>query len=265
MYLIPSEFEEFISPDCNRAAFIQDYLKQRNINAPIMPINGKNHIYVKFPLRQYNPIFKIKTIIAHYDRVPDSPGANDNSAAVFMMMQWAEKLSLMPGFHNIRMIFTDGEELGSEGVDQQGAFALAALFKKLGIINDDIFVLDCMGRGNVPIICETSVPSKSSGAFLKNYLALESRAEKIIKNASKGKWFKMATNYSDNAAFLVHGIPACAITMLPSEEIGPDIFPQTWKMLHTKEDNLQHLSPEAFEITGRILDGLAELKTIADS
>ena len=160
MYLIPEEFQQFIAADCNRALFIQNYLKKYGIKAPIMPIDGKNHIYVTFPLNQYNPAFKIKTVIAHYDRVPDSPGANDNSAAVFMMMEWAVRLKKIAGFHNIRMIFTDGEELGSSGVNQQGAFALAALFKKLGITNDDIFVLDCMGRGNIPIICETNISKK---------------------------------------------------------------------------------------------------------
>lgn len=264
MYLIPSEFKEFISYDCDRSKFIQTYLKSYGIEAPLMPVDGKNHIYVKFPLSQYNPMFKIKTVIAHYDRVENSPGANDNSAAVFSLMNWAIQLKQLEGFHNIRLIFTDGEELGSDGVNQQGSFALAALFKKLGIINDDIFVFDCMGRGNVPVICETQISSVFSNAFVSKINALELKAEKIIKKAADGKWFKMVTNYSDNAGFLLHGIPACAITMLPSEEIGQDIFPKTWSMLHTPQDNLENLTPEAFEITQKILMGLTELKTLCD-
>ena len=154
MYLIPPSFEEFIASDCNRAAFIQKQLNAAGLDAPVLQMEGKNHIYVKFPQSQYNSMFKIKTVIAHYDRFPGSPGANDNSAAVFCLMQWAAALvkryaSLPGGFHNIRLIFTDGEELGSKGVSEQGAFPLAQVFKRLGIINDDIYVFDCMGRGDV--------------------------------------------------------------------------------------------------------------------
>ena len=93
MYQIPSSFKDFIAPDCERAAFIQNCLKAAGLEAPILQMEGKNHIYVKFPQSQYNPIFRIKTVIAHYDRFPGSPGANDNSAAVFALMEWAAQLA----------------------------------------------------------------------------------------------------------------------------------------------------------------------------
>ena len=286
MYTFPLEFEQFISPNCDRAVFIQNYLNKAGLEAPILQMEGKNHIYVKFPQNQYNPMFRIKTVIAHYDRV--GIGANDNSAAVFCLMQWAVELARVYGaecmagsFHNIRLIFTDGEELGAKGgIQEQGAFALAALFRRLSIADEDVFVFDCMGRGTVPIICQSYIPRAASKAFIKKYSELEQRAESIIRNTSNA-WLKLPTSYSDNAGFLANGIPAVAITMLPADEAEAYCrsllalkssvaqqgaskleLPPTWKMLHTQDDNINNLTPDAFLIMQEILQNLAELKTI---
>lgn len=265
MYTIPREFSEFISPGCDRKAFIQQYLNKVGLDAPVIQLEDKNHIYVKFAPEQYNPMFKIKTVIAHYDRVEGSPGANDNSAAVFCLLEWAAKLSAFKGAHNVRLIFTDGEEFGEGGVNTQGAFALAQVFKKLGIINDDIFVFDCMGRGDVPVICENNLPVGVPSALVNRISELENLAEKIIRNSSNGKWFKLNTNYSDNAGFIVNGIPAIAITMLPSSEVTVALggqTPDTWKKLHTSQDNLESLTPESFEIFHKILQNLCIVKSL---
>lgn len=267
MYQIPESFKQFISLECDRQKFIQNYLNKLGLDAPVIQLEGKNHIYVKFPQNQYNPMFKIKTVIAHYDRVEGTPGANDNSAAVFSMLEWAGRLCKMKSFHNIRLIFTDGEELGSDGVSSQGAFPLAALFRKLGITEDDIFVFDCMGRGDVPVLTETILPKTASKSFINKFCDLEGRAQKLLMEVSGGKWFTLPGNYSDNASFIANGIPAVAITMLPSVEISCAAMsmelPQTWKLFHTPEDNFESLDSKSFEITAEILNRLAVLKTMA--
>ena len=267
MYVIPSAFSDFIAPDCDRSAFIQNYLKHAGLEAPVMQMEGKNHIYVKFPQNFYNPMFRIKTVIAHYDRFPGSPGANDNSAAVFALMEWARSVVTKPGFHNIRLIFTDGEELGAAGdVAQQGAFPLAQVFRRLGITNDDIFVFDCMGRGDVPILTQTILPAKTPARFVKEFSALEQRAASLLQISANGRWFSLPCNYSDNASFIANGIPAVAITLLPSAEVSAatqGIIPQTWQLLHTPADNLASLTPQSFEIFYNILNNLAAMKTLA--
>lgn len=265
MYQIPSSFKDFIAADCDRAAFIQDYLKTAGLEAPILQMEGKNHIYVKFPQSQYNPTFRIKTVIAHYDRI--GIGANDNSAAVFCLLEWAAQLTRLahPAFHNIRLIFTDGEELGAAGVAEQGAFPLAQVFRRLGITNDDIFVFDCMGRGDVPILTQTNLPRKAPAKFVKAFSDLEQRAATLLQNSAGGRWFSLPCNYSDNASFIANGIPAVAITMLPSAEVTAatqGIQPQTWQLLHTPGDNLASLTPQSFEIFHNILNNLAALKTL---
>ncbi len=279
MYEIPAAFFDFIAQDCDRKTFIQNYLNQAGLEAPILQMEGKNHIYIKFPQTQYNPMFKIKTVIAHYDRFPGSPGANDNSAAVFCLLQWAVELAktyssnktlaarVVPNkFHNIRLIFTDGEELGAAGgVAEQGAFPLAKVFRRLGITSDDIFVFDCMGRGDVPILTQTILPPKAPKKFVNDFYALEQRAAKLLQTSAGGRWFSLACNYSDNASFIANAIPAVAITMLPSSEVSAamqGVQPQTWKNLHTSFDNFESLTPQSFEIFHNILNNLAEMKVL---
>ena len=267
MYQISEDFIKFILPDCPRCDFIHNYLNRAGLETPVIQLEGKNHIYVKFPQNQYNSMFKIKTVIAHYDRFSGSPGANDNSAAVFCLMEWAAKLLKQPGFHNIRLIFTDGEELGNDGVASQGAFALAALFRKLGILQEDVYVFDCMGRGEVPVLSETVLPEGTSRNFTARFSSLEARTQSLIQTGGGGKWFTLPCNYSDNASFIANGIPAVAVTMLPSNEVSMVLRgqkPETWKKLHTPQDNLESLTPESFEIFHNILNLLAEQKTLSD-
>lgn len=262
MSFLSKDFLDFIKPDCNRLNFIQNFLKQNDVETAVIPLEGKKHIYVKFPQNQYNPLFNIKTVVAHYDRFENSPGANDNSAAVYMLMLWAVKLSRQYDFHNVRLIFTDGEEACPDGVTSQGAFAIASLFKKLDI-KDDIFVFDCMGCGDVPVLCENKIPQKAGNAFIKKLTALENKAQRIIRTAGNGKWFCLQCNYSDNASFIAQGIPAVAITILPSSEVS-DVLknqtPKTWKNLHTQNDNIENLWESSFSLSMKIFDLLAQQK-----
>ena len=262
MSFLSKDFLDFIKPDCNRLNFIQNFLKQNDVETAVIPLEGKKHIYVKFPQNQYNPLFNIKTVVAHYDRFENSPGANDNSAAVYMLMLWAVKLSRQYDFHNVRLIFTDGEEACPDGITSQGAFAIASLFKKLDI-KDDIFVFDCMGCGDVPVQCENKIPQKAGNAFIKKLTALENKAQRIIRTAGNGKWFCLPCNYSDNASFIAQGIPAVAITILPSSEVS-DVLknqtPKTWKNLHTQNDNIENLWESSFSLSMKIFDLLAQQK-----
>ena len=35
------------------------FLYKNDLESVVLPIDGKNHLYVKFPANQYNPLFKI--------------------------------------------------------------------------------------------------------------------------------------------------------------------------------------------------------------
>lgn len=292
------EFAAYLEPEAPRADIIQNFLKDHGVDSVKTVIDGKNHILVQFPSKMYNPQFKIKTVCAHYDRVAGSPGANDNSAANWMLMDWAVSLASMERFHNVRIFFTDGEELGwNTGVNEQGAFGIASIFKRLGFTNDDVYVFDSCGRGEIPILARQTFPDNSSQTFLRNYNDLYERTQNILRRSCPGRWMSLPVPYSDNASFLACGIPAMAITMLPAQEAAlysrellsdknlenavmnravskkerefsetpeysyKERMPATWRMFHTQADNLSSLTPGSIRVMGNLLRTLAETVT----
>jgi hypothetical protein len=303
MYPVSEPFSRFTAYDCDRTAFVQKYLSDRSVATSIVPIDGKKHIYVNFPSSSYNPMFKIKTVVVHYDRAEGSPGANDNSAAVFSVMDWSVRLIQSSVIHNVRIFFTDGEELGSSGgVRNQGAFGIAALFRKLGITSDDVYVFDACGRGEVPVIARTVPGINVSSSFRRKFNDLYDRTVALIRTVSPQKWLSLPVPYSDNAGFLACGIPAVAVTLLPSAEAEnymhellrtKDLefvvmnrsvetadaavseaqllrkfecrkkMPPTWQLFHTENDNEKSLTPESFSLMERLLAALAKERTLA--
>lgn len=284
------EYEMFLRPKTDRAAFIQTYLDARGVDCAVIGVDGKRHIYVKLPRQGYDATFRVKTIIAHYDIVPDSPGANDNSSSVFCLMDFAARLAHFKGVHNCRIFFTDGEELGSGGVVEQGAYSLASTMQKCGIRDEDIYVFDCVGRGTVPLLGLNVPPAKAPATFVKKFNALDQGTKALLSSLGLG-WVNLPMPYSDNAGFLANGFPAVAITMLPQDEAtaymmslrnDPDLLrfvknldvpekkidalhaqlPLTWRLMHTDGDNLSSLTPQSFPIIARILDAIALRKTM---
>lgn len=295
------DFQKFIAPDCDRRQFILDMLKDFGVPAVPLSLEGAHHILVKFPPTAYNPQYKMKTVLAHYDRVDTSPGANDNSAAVFQIIYWARRLLRFPGFHNVQIIFSDGEEMGgSEGVSEQGAFGIATKFRSLGLTQQDVYAFDCCGRGDFVILSQAG-KGKGSISFQRQFNSLVERTEDLIKSVAGRKWAPLPVPYSDNAGFLACGIPAVAITLLPAQEVvsylrelkqHPGLqaavmkssqelevgarkikplepyqvqekMPMTWRLLHTEYDNLASLTPESFPLMEALLDALAKARTLA--
>lgn len=292
-------FSQFISPDADRGAFIQNYLLERGVQSAVINVDGRRHIYAKFPPSGYSANFRIKTLIAHYDRFSEegkiaTPGANDNSSSVFCLMDFAARLVKFKGVHNVRIFFTDGEELvsGRGGVTEQGAYKLANVIQKAGIRDEDIFVFDCVGRGTIPVLGTAAVSNSMNAAFSKKCVALENGAKAILSSLGIG-WLNLPIPYSDNAGFLASGIPAVAFTMLPGDEAqsymlalqkiprlsqfvrNPSllleenekaalkkILPKTWQLFHTPEDNLDSLTPASFDVVAKILDIIAARKTM---
>lgn len=293
------DFQRFIAPDCDRRQFILDMLKDFGVPAVPLSLEGAHHILVKFPPSAYNPQYKMKTVLAHYDRVDTSPGANDNSAAVFQIIYWARRLLRFPGFHNVQIIFSDGEEMGgSEGVSEQGAFGIATKFRSLGLTQQDVYAFDCCGRGDFVILSQAGM-GKGSIPFQRQFNSLVERTEDLIKSVAGRKWAPLPVPYSDNAGFLACGIPAVAITLLPAQEVvsylrelkqHPGLqaaimkstqeqevgtrkikplepyqvqekMPMTWRLLHTEYDNLASLTPESFPLMEALLDALAKFRT----
>ncbi|MBQ3670363.1 MAG: M28 family peptidase [Treponema sp.] len=295
------QFIEYINLDCDRLSFLRNYLKENGVETNVIELGEKKHISVQFPPSAYDPTFRTKTVVCHYDRVPGVPGANDNSAANCAVADFAVRLSKLQKAHNVRIFFTDGEELGANGISEQGAFALAAYLKQNRIAKDEVYVFDSCGRGTVAILGQAGLLSKTSTDFKKSFFGLYKRAEELLQKTSPNSWMSLPMPYSDNAGFLAQGVPAVVITFLPKEEAtlyyknlmadknlskivlncdmhygekcSTDIkiemmkykekIPFTWRLFHTEMDNFFSVMPESFELLGKILDELGRMVILA--
>lgn len=300
MDFLPDDFSGFIADDCDRFEYLKKLLADRCIPFTPLPLEGKNHICILFPKTSYSPRFRTKTVIVHYDRAEDTPGANDNSAAVFQVIEWASRLMYSGKTHNIRIILTDGEEIGgmaSPDSLNQGAFGIAQLFRKLGIINNDVFVLDGCGRGNTLLVSTAGKNSPGPITFRRAFDSLFKKTCTMAADAAPSHWISAPVPYSDNAGFLANGIPAVALTVLPQEEatlylrnlqrdknfeqlvmthrvtegavdaaeenLLNEKLPLTWRMMHTPFDSKETLSKDAFSLIERFLEELTDSVTMA--
>ena len=288
-------FKAFLKKNLNRCDFISQWLSAHNVPHSIVNLAQKKHIIIKYPAQFYDKNFKMKTLTAHYDRAPDTQGANDNSASCFILMNFAKKLCSYTRPHNIKIIFTDGEEAGAAGLKEQGAYSLGTGLKKLKMDGDDIFVFDMCGRGDTLILSRSGIFGRDK-AKTKRLDELHKRAGLIAQRACPNKWLSMLTAYSDNAGFIAAGLFAQVITVLPRKEAETllhclpkekltgqnktamgeltdmviknqkppqgspfeKIIPFTWQLMHTADDKIETLNSEAFTLTEKYLTALAE-------
>jgi hypothetical protein len=274
-------FSDFIAPDADRRGIICAILKNQGIQFTIAEISGSHHILVNLQEYQDNgqeiTAWKKRNftvLIAHYDRVPGSPGANDNSAAVFMLVEAAIQLVKNKERRWI-LIFTDKEEItAGAGIKSQGSYSLALGLKNLVLPGANFYIFDACGSGDTLILSTTLEyllkEEKGRGAMktLRGIERLRIKALACAKDLAITKILTAPTPFSDDAGFLSAGIPAQTITVLPGEEaaalasalrLNPHLaeslvngsresgfFPETWRRINSPEDTERCLTPEQF-------------------
>ena len=138
-------FSYFIAPKIDRCKTLLQTVEKLDLNSFVVQIEEKNHIFIfppgktlprmkggaaaqsgrGFPFAGDSPFL----FTAHYDRVEGSPGANDNSIAVFHLLRAASLLSKRK-ISSWMIIFTDKEEISAgESLEEQGSFSLAQRLK----------------------------------------------------------------------------------------------------------------------------------------
>ena len=280
-------FSSFLEPAADRRALITAWLAAQGIPCRTVTLQHKTHIVVAYRQSAYNPRFKMKTLIAHYDRAAGTQGANDNSAACIQLLLFAQTLLQKRNAHNIRIIFTDGEEAGIDGIKNQGAYHLGQGLRALSMQQDDIFVFDMCGSGDTLILSESGIYGRDTRKTA-GLTALHRRCRIYADAACRGRWLSLPTAYSDNAGLISAGLTAQVITVLPKKEaellkrslprsealqryiitnahIPPDspfaaVIPQTWHRMHTPQDRLETLTPQAFILVDKLLRYLAGVK-----
>jgi len=279
---------DFIAPDADRYTVLIQNIEKYKLNSAVIPIEGNRHIFIFPPghksLRASGGVFPLSNttpylLTAHYDRVTGSPGANDNSIAVFLLLNAAITLTHRK-VGKWMIIFTDKEELKpGEGPEEQGSFSLAKKLKLFGLEKSKIFNFDACGTGDTFILSTLTdeILKRSDQAAIQNIrtsvLRLRDRALVTADTLRFEKILLAPTPFSDDVGFLRAGLASQTITILPSAEAEqyeallrtrPDFadliisgkvkdpqeyrrLPETWRNLNSALDTPSRLTPDVFK------------------
>jgi hypothetical protein len=277
-------FTDFLAPGADRYRILGELLEAMGFGYSTIALNspegGKRRHFFVFPQRGqgFFPGNLLTVLAAHYDRAAGSPGANDNSAAVFMLLEAALTLR-EEGQQNALIIFTDKEELSpGEGIREQGSYGLSLRLRETALRDCRYFIFDACGTGDTLII------STMADHLLKNeggHEAAKRRwtvnhlrddALQTARNMGMEKVLLAPTPFSDDAGFLRAGLAAQTITMLPSKEAaglasllrtkpecinalisreaqtagGKLPLPETWRIFNRPADGPERLTPKNF-------------------
>ena len=293
-------FFNFIETGAGRYAILIDHIEKLKLNCSVISVAQNRHIFIFPPdqksLRASGGVFPFKgqspyLLCAHYDRVEGSPGANDNSIAVFHLLNAALNL-IARGAKNWLIIFTDKEELkAGETLEDQGSFTLAGKIKEWGLEKAKIFNFDCCGTGETFIVSTTTdhilkdSQRPNINRIRKEITALRDHVLVTADNLRFENILLAPTPFSDDAGFLRAGLASQTITMLPSAEAAkyevllrrqPDFadliisgrindpkekrgLPGTWKNLNNASDTPSRLTPQFFDRAVRLMTELCVL------
>ena len=148
---------------------------------------------------------RVLVLIAHHDAVPGSPGANDNAAAVAILLHLLPRL-VVPGGLRVRLLFTAAEEIG-----YLGARAWVRDVGVAGIVG--VLSLELCGIGDSLAVWDAGEPTP----FLRT-----------ICEALEGRGLRCDEGYhvvgripvfgSDHRAFAAAGVPAYGLSIVPSAQ-----------------------------------------------
>jgi hypothetical protein len=206
---------------------------------------------------------RVLVVIAHHDAVPGSPGANDNAAAVGLLLHLLPRLSVPHGLR-VRLLFTAAEELGYLGArayvrETPLAGIIGALSLELCGIGDSLALWD--------VEAETDLLRRATGALGGLGLRRDEGYHVVGRIPVFG---------SDHRAFAAAGIPAYGLSVVPVREAdGLRRFvlspvrgalmhlvrrPPPFDTYHTSRDASSTLDPRALELVARGLSAIvAEL------
>ncbi len=302
---LPEAFLDFISPEADRFGQLKDLLERRGLHPSILDLAGSRHILLA-PSSQGRQLSRdtsqagaqLRVLVAHWDRARGSPGANDNSAAVFQLMEAATRLNTT-GNDKWLVLFTDREEAaGTEGPRGQGSYGLAEGFKTIGLGQAEFYIFDACGRGDTVIIStavDELLGSETEEGSLRARRSARDLRLKVLeagRTICADRLLLAPTPFSDDVGFLAAGLTAQTITVLPAKEAAtlagalrskpelaatlvsrevhneqrsgqkrrPDLLwmPRTWKLLHSPKDDAASLTPSVFPLVERLAFALAK-------
>ena len=270
---LPAWFHSFCDPAADRLKVLAQALHGALIPFELVKTGSFRHVQVRFA-RNPLPLPGEKVLIAHYDRVPGTPGANDNGASVLALVDYLRRPRKGA---TLRVVFTDGEELppGASPSDQ-GSYALA---RHWGVVPGLVpVVLDMTGIGDTVVLGHLGeqlvrrTRAENLPTALDAYAQRRWGAKRFLATCGAGDTLEVNTPFSDDLGLFLAGIPAIQISLLPRKEAlayrkaraepgewgggasGP--VPPAWKAMHTSEDKPETLWPASRTLVAEILEKL---------
>jgi Zn-dependent M28 family amino/carboxypeptidase len=193
---------------------------------------------------------RVLVLCAHHDAVPGSPGANDNAAAVGILLHLIPRLPpRIPRGWRVRLLFTAAEEL-----DYLGARAYVKDTPLADVAA--VLSLELCGIGDTLALWDATKPDPFLGRVTAS---LESAG--LAREAGHRVVGRIPMFGSDHRAFAAVGIPAYGFTMVPSAHaaalrrlvLSPARSslrslirrPPPFHTYHTSADALETLEPAA--------------------
>lgn len=256
-------FHRLTEPYADRYKILWEYLEESKLSPQSISLSHTRHILLS-PHHIMHRDGPPKVLIAHYDSVPGSPGANDNGAAVLQLIR-AAKLLQKEKIPNWYLFFTDKEERPKgSGISSQGSYYVAQGFKNIGLEEAHCYIFDACGRGNTLIFStalENLTKQNISDAMTERIAQtrkLRTYGLEIARSLSIRNIQLLATPFSDDLGFLSAGLTAQTITMLPEDEAqtllkhrrSNNIFSsiKTWQLLNSPQDRRETLTQDGFVI-----------------
>ena len=212
-----SILQELVKPQ-DRLVSIPNLLKPLPIKQLYF---GKGDNFVLIP---DNPVKTL--ILAHWDRVPGSPGANDNGAACSELASAA--LNKWNPDSNTLIAWVDKEEPANGGM-ADGSRALRKYLQKNNIHPERVIVFDMDGIG------DTLCLSNNYGTLSSTQKWIEEKANEIQLPMAQ-----IVTPPSDNLSF----VGSALLTTLPREEVEMKGWRPAWRTIHSENDNLETITPD---------------------
>jgi hypothetical protein len=251
-----------VDPKADRLDLVTGSLRQLGVPHEILTAGDTRHVWVH-PGRRVLPGRRIKTIVAHHDRYPDSPGANDNAAAVSRLVELAAS-PLYRKAQNLQILFTDREEVvAGDRLREQGAWKLATWLKTQPDAKRwAFFSFDVFGCGDTPVLSTTGgllLKKRLHGAGLDRWMNLfHATLRRVARFAAMEP---LATPLSDDWSFTAHGFPSVLLTALPMNEIKAwrqrRQYPKTWQRINSIDDTPETLTPSSEGLLQRIFQAVA--------
>lgn len=176
-----------------------------------------------------------KVFAAHYDRVPEAPGANDNGASVVCLIKLAAQLIQEDYKGPLAIVLFDKEEPCNRGRLGSGSRRFGKTLAERDLQPELFVILDVIGFGDVLFHDPYGDPDMVE--------MLEAVSPNLRSKHTPG---------SDDVLLSQEGIESVLLCAIPRHEFVTP-YPMTWNLLHTRADDVDTVEPDTVAWVGRVL------------